>query len=318
MASRYKVMAPAIFSITILFFFGEIATRLFLSKQVGVVSDERNQIYRYDKELGWFPIPNSRKEYKGMRLIQTYHNSKGFRDADHHQKQKPRILFVGDSFLWGYDVEVEERFTELLQKLLPDREIINMGISGYGTDQELMLLEKYIDEYSPDIVFLVFCSENDHFDNRVNMNYGGYYKPCYLSREEKLIKAGVPVPKSYNYYITEYPTLFHSYFIRALLRIYSRLALPTRVVNDDPTESILLAMKKLVESRGAQFHIGLTDRKHEESEIKFLDDNGFQFIDISNDHAYPIHRHWTPEGHRQASIAIFDYLTGTNYNEGQF
>jgi hypothetical protein len=124
------------------------------------------------------------------------------------------------------------------------------------------------------------------------------------------VLAGIPVPKSYNYYVKEYPKLFSSYFMRALLRIYSKLALPERIVNDDPTGEILLEMRNLVESRGAQFHIGLTDQEHDEEEIKFLQDNGFRFIDLSNQHTYPIHRHWTPEGHRQASIDIFNYLTG--------
>lgn len=82
------------------------------------------------------------------------------------------------------------------------------------------------------------------------------------------------------------------------------------MIYDDPTEELLLAMKELVESRGAEFHIGLTDQEHQESEIKFLNDNGFRFIDLSNEHTYPIHGHWTPEGHRQASVDIFDYLTG--------
>ena len=308
MSARSGFIAPAIFSILVLFLFGELSIRLLFSKYVGVTSDERNQLYRYDEELGWFPIQNCDKTYKGFRLIHTHHNNKGFRDVDHWKKKKPRIIFIGDSYVWGYDVEAEELFTELLKPQFPGWEILNLGVSGYGTDQELMLLERYIDEYDPEILFLIFCSKNDHFDNSVNVNYGGYYKPYYITEGTKLVRSGVPVPRSYNYYINQFPLLFKSYFIRGLFKVYARLALPERIVNDDPTEKILIAMKELVESRGAQFHIGLTDPEHDGEEISFLKDNDFNFIDLSNDSTYPIHRHWKPTGHQLASKLLVEYL----------
>ena len=92
-------------------------------------------------------------------------------------RDRPGILFLGDSYLWGYDVEAAERFTDKLQVRHPEWSIYNLGVSGYGTDQEYLLLNRYFDEYKPQVVFLLFCEETDHEDNRSNMRYGGYYKP---------------------------------------------------------------------------------------------------------------------------------------------
>ncbi|MBU1849701.1 MAG: hypothetical protein KKH40_03155, partial [Nanoarchaeota archaeon] len=46
-----------------------------------------------------------------------------------------------------------------------DYEVINLGVSGYGTDQELILLQKEGLKYNPDVVILGFYLENDKPDN---------------------------------------------------------------------------------------------------------------------------------------------------------
>ena len=161
---------------------GELLARL-LSTSV-LVNDERNTIFRYDEELGWFPLKNIETDYIGSHKFHVKNNSDGFRDIEHGKKKKKRIAFVGDSYVWGYDVEQNERFTDKLRNMLPSWDIINMGISGYGTDQELLLLEKWYDHYQPDVVFLVFCN-NDWKDNITNLRYDGYYKPYFTNSNKK-------------------------------------------------------------------------------------------------------------------------------------
>jgi hypothetical protein len=48
---------------------GEILFRIIWNAKTADVSDELNLTYRYHEELGWFPIKNSLKEFKGSRLI---------------------------------------------------------------------------------------------------------------------------------------------------------------------------------------------------------------------------------------------------------
>src|SRR3954465_13566057 len=97
-----------------------------------------DRIYNYDAELGWFPVPNSEVSFTGIPTIKGRHNSMGFRDIEPAATPKPTIAFIGDSFVWGYDAEQNERFTELLREKMPVQKIVNAGVTAYGTDQEYL------------------------------------------------------------------------------------------------------------------------------------------------------------------------------------
>lgn len=92
-----------------------------------------------------------------------------------------RVLVLGDSVAFGWGVRGEDTFASQLAALLatvyPDRriEVINAGVSGYGTWQELRWLEETGLELSPDVV-IVQAHLNDAADNlwgTVGQNLGG-------------------------------------------------------------------------------------------------------------------------------------------------
>lgn len=147
---------------------GEGILRVFFARDFWRMSDEKNLCYRYNATLGWFPIPNSTRTITASRTITVHNNSKGFRGPEHIISAKPGIMVLGDSFVWGYDVEEPERFTEKLQARHTEWAVYNLGVSGYGTDQEYLLLQKYFATYRPKVVLLVFCVENDRLDNSSN------------------------------------------------------------------------------------------------------------------------------------------------------
>jgi len=87
-----------------------------------------------------------------------------------------------------------------LQEKLPDRqvEVINFGVAGYGTDQELLLFEKQGRLYQPDAV-VVFFYANDLWNNTADKGIGAErgYKPFFrVGRDGGLHLAGVPVKKT--------------------------------------------------------------------------------------------------------------------------
>ena len=98
--------------------------------------------YRHDAELGWTPIPNATTTVALPRTLALKNNSLGLRDIEFERGAKPTMLVLGDSNVWGYNVEDGERFTNLLRPLLPGHTIVNAGVSGYGTDQEYLLLRR--------------------------------------------------------------------------------------------------------------------------------------------------------------------------------
>lgn len=267
---------------------------------------ERSLVYRHDELLGWFPRASTENEFTGSRTIKVRHNSRGFRDREHGPKQKKRILALGDSFVWGYDVEQNERFTERLQAKLKNWEVLNLGVSGFGTDQELLLLDSQIAFYQPEVVVLI-VSDTDGWDNTRSMNYGGYYKPYFVYEGERLVPKGVPVPKSFQYYAAEYPGLFKSRVVRLIGFGLSKLLLPEPVEVRDPTGDLINNIKLVAKAKGAQLIVGATDKIARLPELCAL--IGVKYIDLQTSQRYTGRgNHWTPEGHEFVAGRIFEQL----------
>ncbi|MGB7933373.1 MAG: SGNH/GDSL hydrolase family protein [Gammaproteobacteria bacterium] len=109
-------------------------------------------------------------------------NSEGFNDRIHELKKPPgyfRIAVLGDSYTAAIHVERKQRFTEIIEKELNRRkcfsprkvEVMNFGVSDYGTAQELMVLRNDIWKYHPDMVILVFWPANDLDDNLKELSW---------------------------------------------------------------------------------------------------------------------------------------------------
>ncbi|MBN1471097.1 MAG: SGNH/GDSL hydrolase family protein [Syntrophaceae bacterium] len=273
--------------------------------------DERNLLYRYDIKLGWFPVENSYSLFTGSRSIEVEHNSRGFRDSEHIVRANPRIVFLGDSFVWGYDVEKQERFTEKLAAKFANLSIYNLGVSGYGTDQEYLLLKQHYDYYKPHIVFLIFS--NDEEDNCTNDRYG-YFKPYFIANGDHLTLQGVPVPKSWHYFLSQHEILSNSFWFRLLTKLYFNFIDPPSLTLHDPTNMIITNMHRFVKTRGSKFIVGL---QGEHSALKkHLEDNRIPHIDLTIPYTYPQKgKHWTPDGHTFVNEQIFNYLMKEKYLE---
>lgn len=153
----------------------------------------------YDPVLGW----RNKANYAGIVRIDkdtafhVTHNARGFRDRDHPYAKPPgtvRILALGDSFVWGFGVARDELFSEIVEKNDPGTEVINMGVSGYGTDQEFLLYNEEGYKYKPDLVVLAFYA-NDYNEIATSLSYG-YPKPCATIDDAGLTFWNVPVPRT--------------------------------------------------------------------------------------------------------------------------
>jgi hypothetical protein len=116
---------------------------------------------------GWY-----RKE--GAAYIRI--NSDGQRDRE-RAKAKPadtvRIAVLGDSYAEALQVSLEETFWVVMEQRLrscpafagQQIEVLNFGVSGYSTAQELLTLREKVWDYAPDIVLLAMTTNNDITDN---------------------------------------------------------------------------------------------------------------------------------------------------------
>jgi len=278
---------------------------------------ERSLLYDHDPELGWFPIPNLVSKFTGLRgisanrEISVQNNSIGLRDIEHDDAPKETILVLGDSFVWGYDVEADERLTSFLRKQLPDKRIVNAGVSGYGTDQEYLLLRRLWDRFKPDIVVLIVYY-NDHLENASNSRYDGTYKPYFVWSGQAGEFRGIPVPKSRHYYFRNNPLAERSLLVRLVISAYVALRHPAIEV-PDATEQLVGRMRDLVKGRGARFLVGELDGG---SLVPFLRSENIPYVSLDEltdreDLRYPVGGglgHWTPAGHAVAGAAILRLL----------
>jgi hypothetical protein len=151
----------------------EIILRVVDLRELREGVSERSLSYRYDDELGWMPVPGSSSDVTNARTIHASHNSLGVRDEEFVFDGQPTIMFLGDSFVWGLDAEANERFSELLKPRITGYKSLAAGVSGYGTDQEYLLLKKIWSKVKPAVVVLIFCTDNDREDNSTNIRYEG-------------------------------------------------------------------------------------------------------------------------------------------------
>ncbi len=159
-------------------------------------SSEHGKLTQYDSTLGWrgavaddtwFTTSNSR--------VLLQHNAHGHRDIEHDttNTDRPAIVFLGDSFTWGYEVEFDDMFVNRLRGPFPDYEIFNLAHRGYGTDQSLLTFEAFETPHEIVRVVLMF-SENDIADNNANLRYQKS-KPKFELEGGRLRLTGIPVPR---------------------------------------------------------------------------------------------------------------------------
>jgi hypothetical protein len=168
-----------LFSICLCVLALEIGVRLFVPKPYWQ-SHEFTADWQLDTVIGWVQKPNldvtCMTEYGWLVRFQT--NDDGLIPFDAQRQRHPgklRIMIFGDSTVVGRSVPDNNTVSYQLQNCLKinniNAEVINAGVQGYGTDQSLLLMERLIPLYHPDIVIYGFC-QNDLGENQANKAHG--------------------------------------------------------------------------------------------------------------------------------------------------
>lgn len=274
---------------------------------------ERSLSYRYDPELGWAPAANSNSVANNVRSVHVHHNSLGLRDSEFSRDGTPTIIFLGNSFVWGLDAEAGERFTELLKPRVAGYKILSAGVSGYGTDQEYLLLKRLWAKIQPAVVVLIFCTQNDRLDNSTNIRYEGYQKPYFeIAADGSLVLKNVPVPKARLQYIREDWWVRNLWLGRLVTASYVGVRYPLVTV-PDPTERLVDMMREFVEANGAKFMVGLQYR--DEQLIHHLEASKIPFVSFDGAEFYPgegAGAHWTPDGQKFVADRVMQLLSENN------
>lgn len=197
MATRLSLKKRIFFICIVIFLTAlglESMTRLFRSimQTESVVPAHIGQI---DSMLGWSlkPYSSGISNRTGAK-IEYRINSKGLRDNEtnyHKPKGIFRIVLLGDSRTFGYGVPVEKHFSKLLEGYFNAVEVINLGVSGFGVDQELLYLRSEGFKYAPDLVIAYVAHYGDH--RHMHGERFGKKKPRFLLVEGELVLTNSPI-----------------------------------------------------------------------------------------------------------------------------
>lgn len=170
---------------------GEVAIR--------VLAPEAQELFAPHPVLGMFHIPGARATWtrEGTALVEI--NTDGLRDREISVAKPPgttRVLVLGDSIVEALQVPLDATFVKTLERGLerqghPEQrtEVINGGVSGFGTAQEYLFFTQYGLEYKPDLVVLTFTVGNDVRNNSERLES---YRPTpFFSIENgRLVRSG--------------------------------------------------------------------------------------------------------------------------------
>ena len=118
------------------------------------INHNNNNYYSYDLSKNCFAF-----EHKGKTpSYNVYTNDQGYRIGKiKNEKKNKKILFLGDSFTYGFGVDYEYSIPgQFSKKLNSDYEVINLALTGYSPSMNLFKLKEYFNGNDPDKVKKVF------------------------------------------------------------------------------------------------------------------------------------------------------------------
>ena len=191
LAARLRSPALAFGSFCLLLVCLELLTRLFVPEGYWRHRDAAAD-WQLDPEIGWVNRPNIDVESRDYTWILRYRtNPDGLAPAEARREKAPgvlRIMVFGDSMAVGRAVPQDVTYASRLEAQLRERgipaEVINAGVQGYSTDQVLLLIERLLPLYRPDVV-LYGSTLNDFGGNEVSQA-NGQAKPRFMLRGDTL------------------------------------------------------------------------------------------------------------------------------------
>jgi hypothetical protein len=140
----------------------------------GKEAGEARLYNEYDPLLGWRKVPGARVTYRRREYtVEVAINSLGLRDPERGHGAPPgtmRVLALGDSFLEGYTVPVQETVTQVLEREISGygcpAQVINGGTQAYSTDQEYLFYRSEGVKYAPQVVAVFFYYNDVVYNDR--------------------------------------------------------------------------------------------------------------------------------------------------------
>jgi len=283
-----KVTIINLVLLVVVFFIGEVTCRIVGIPYKNRWTPNENAFGRFDPELGWSYIPNKSAintvgEGKDSIRTPVYFDENGIRVPYAGFKfdyKKPTVLFIGCSITMGHGLSYEDTFVSLLGSLkeMP-YQVVNLGVQGYGSDQALLALKRYIDRFNTKIVIYTFFKDhlirNSNYDRRQIVGGARFLgtKPLFAINDKgELYLAKTPMRyEEYDYTHSWLIDLYRMYIGRRLGRFPPQ--------SKELTRAIIHEMKRISNEHGAHFLVLNWRWSDEDEDLGFLKGLDIDIID---------------------------------------
>ena len=213
-----------------------LAISLLLALVVGDVSLNLvlGSVYKPTR-YGWTITANRTKFYTvqdqpgHFRTVQDQTFQHGFKRWGDPHSTHPKVLILGDSFTQMNVVSNGEEWYAYLERAYPTVQWFVYGAGGYGTLQEYMVLNEYIDTIHPSLILWQFC-DNDYANNlyawdRKTYPHNNFRVRPYLENGDIVYRLPLPLPALRKY----------SKIADLLLSLYDTHMKKAKLTVDEPT-----------------------------------------------------------------------------------
>jgi hypothetical protein len=335
-------------TVALTFCAGEVALRLFLKVRDGAPfwgGPDSNAALVLDPRLGWranerFQFHGMRTSYDGRRYrVDASLARDGFRMWGDVDSAAPKMLVLGDSYTEAVEVSNDRTYFAVMKGKL-NAEVFAYGAGGYGTLQELMVLDRYLERIRPRLIVWQFMT-NDYINNSLELERGsrinnnGAVRPYLIDgRVEYVMPRAWPLLRRWmsewrlgefllsrvDRLMARLPTveqriaaegMEHAGFRRSMAitsellgRVKERAGrIPVILFCADGREPFFTATKRIAAERGIAFVGEVAEglRAAEARHVEVRSADG---------------EHWNEEGHRIAGEALSEYLMRQGYEVG--
>lgn len=246
--------------------------------------------------------------------------------------ERPLVLAVGDSFAFGDEVDDEDSWPAVLERLTGGR-VINGAVPGLGFDQIVLRAEQLAAIYAPDVIVVSFIP---HDVLRCEMSYwSGNAKPYFEIDDGALQLHAAPPPRSWLAPLKPY--LAMSAAMRLLFPRFLRWEGPyEEIVHRQGREVACLLMERLAalgRARGARVVVLAQPQEASAPQDQVDIKDGTLVCARANDLAtldlFPVldrmtpeqrerlfRNHMTPEGNRVVAEELSRFLGGVPSTPG--
>ncbi len=299
-----------------LFLFCEIVLRLMgervlRTEPVNVVVEPGGRLFETHPRLGYRHRPGAYRVIVRDSLAFTItHRADGLRvtrppDAPEPAPETPRLWILGGSFTHGWAVDDHESYPWRLQERLPDYDVVNFGVGGYGTLQALLQVEEALARGArPEVVVVAYGSYHDERNTFLRLqrkavflwNHLGDLRQPYA----RLTADGALEFHQAEVLYREFPLTRHSVLMHAVERLYNRIE--ERLYDSHAvSEALMLALAGRCRAHEIPLIVaGIYNDAGTAEMLDFCREHGILTVDIAVDLSLPQHDHLPYDSHPSA------------------